>query len=150
MSDQRWTPHATVATLVERNGRFLMVEEWCGGKKVLNQPAGHLEPGEQLAAAACRETLEETRWHVRISAFLGIYINTAPNGVTYHRYCFIAEPICEQPEQLLDEGIVAAHWLTRSELLARQDELRSPLVLPAIDDYLAGRRLPLEVIYEHA
>lgn len=150
MSSPRWTPHSTVATIVEQDGRFLIVEEISSGQRVFNQPAGHIEEHERLIQAACRETLEETRWEVEISHFLGIYINTAPNGITYHRYCFIATPVCEHPESPLDDGIIAAHWLTREQLVERQAHLRSPLVMRAIDDYLTGRRLPLEVIYEHA
>ena len=84
-----WKPHITVATIVEDNGRFLMVEELKSGRTVLNQPAGHLDPNETLTEAAIRETLEETGWDVQPTGVLGIYLYTAPsNGVTYQRVCF--------------------------------------------------------------
>ncbi len=144
-----WTPHATVAAIVEKDGRFLFVEEMAEGQRVFNQPAGHIEQGESFVAATCRETLEETRWRVKPLYLVGIYVYTAPaNQVTYHRYCYACEALCEEPEASLDEGILAAHWLTRDELISRQGQWRSPLVLKCLDDYLAGKRYPLELIYE--
>lgn len=141
-------PHITVATLVERDGRFLLVREHCQGKLVLNQPAGHVEAGETLAQAAFRETLEESAWQVEISALLGLYVYqpTAGAGV-YYRVCFIAEARQHDPLQKLDDGIVAAEWLSYQEL--RQEALRSPLVLRCVEDYLNGQRLPLSALYEH-
>lgn len=145
----RWTPHATVATIVEKDGRFLLVEELRNGRKVLNQPAGHLEEHERLTEAARRETLEETGWHVEPQYLLGLYVYRAPpNGVTYHRTCFIAQALREEPDAELDTGILRALWLTREEVVARQDQLRSELVLRCIDDYLAGIRHPLSLIHE--
>jgi len=147
----RWTPHATVACIVERDGRFLLVEEIAGGKAVINQPAGHLEEGESLVAAAQRETLEETGWLVEPEALLGLYTYYAPsNGVTYHRLCFIARAIAEQPGSTLDEGILGPLWLTRDELEQRRSQLRSELVIRCIDDYLDGTRYPLDFIQETA
>lgn len=142
-----WAPHVTVATVVEHNGRFLFVYEEAEGRRVYNQPAGHLEPNESLTEAAVRETLEETRWQVRPTALLGIGLYRAPaNGVTYLRHTFAAEPIEQHPERPLDEGIIEPRWLTRDELLARESEWRSPMVLQAVDDFLDGKRYPLELL----
>ena len=106
-----WHPHVTVATIVEDQGRFLLVEEQADGREVLNQPAGHLEPAESLLEAALRETLEETGWEVELSAVTGIYLYTAPsNGVTYQRVCFAARPVRHHPERALDAGIIATNW----------------------------------------
>lgn len=145
----RWTPHATVACIVEREGRFLLVEEMASGKVVINQPAGHLEEGESFVDAARRETLEETGWQVEPEALLGMYTYQAPaNGVTYHRFCFIARAISEQAGATLDEGIIRPLWLTREELDQHRDKLRSELVARCIDDYLSGTRYPLDFIQE--
>ncbi|WP_432694958.1 NUDIX hydrolase [Marinobacterium sp. YM272] len=146
----RWTPHATVATIVERDGRFLLVEELSAdGHLVINQPAGHLEENEAFTDAARRETLEETGWQVTPTHFLGLYVYRAPaNGVTYHRACFIAEAVSHDPERDLDDGIQRALWLTRDEIADRSEMLRSKLVLECIDDYLAGTRYPLSLIHE--
>lgn len=142
-----WQPHITVATIVEAGGRFLMVEESKGGQLVLNQPAGHLEPNETLKAAAIRETLEETGWSVELTGVVGVYLYTAPsNGVTYQRVCFAATALHHDAARPLDEGIVAARWLTRDELLAQRARWRSELILRCIDDYLAGPIHALAVI----
>lgn len=144
----RWTPHTTVATVVERNGTYLMVEEDKGGPHtVFNQPAGHLEAGETLVEAALRETLEESAWQVRLCGYLGLYINTAASGITYHSHTFlaIAERECDVA---LDVDIVAAHWLTFDalEALERRQRLRSPIVMARLRDARAGRRFPLEIV----
>lgn len=134
-----WHPHITVATVIEDQGRFLMVEEFKAGKHVLNQPAGHLEPSETLCQAALRETLEETAWEVELTGVVGIYLYTAPsNGVTYQRICFAARAVRHHPQQALDTDIVRAVWLSREALLAEPDRWRSELVPRCIDDYLAG------------
>jgi 8-oxo-dGTP pyrophosphatase MutT (NUDIX family) len=146
-----WTPHATVATIVERDGRFLVVEERSDNRRVFNQPAGHVEEDETLVAAAIRETLEETGCQVRPDCLIGLYTYKAPaNGVTYYRFCFAATLLDQQAGRQLDDDIIAAHWLTRDELAQRPGQLRSPLVLRCIDDYLAGRRYPLEFVTEHS
>ncbi|MCK0536287.1 NUDIX hydrolase [Alcanivorax quisquiliarum] len=143
-------PHITVATIVERDGRFLVVRELADGMQVLNQPAGHAEEGERLVQAAFRETLEETAWQVDVTGLLGMYVYQPGHGAgVYHRYCFIAEAIKHDPGQKLDTGIEEALWLTPDELRERLEEHRSPLVMRCVDDYLSGRRLPLDVIYEH-
>ena len=142
-----WHPHITVATIVEANGRFLMVEESKGGRLVLNQPAGHLEPNETLRQAALRETLEETGWAVELNGVVGIYLYTAPsNGVTYQRVCFAATPLTHDPQRTLDEGITGALWMTRDELAAQPERWRSELILRCIDDYLAGQPYDLAVV----
>lgn len=142
-----WHPHITVATIVEANRRFLMVEESKGGRLVLNQPAGHLEPNETLRQAALRETLEETGWTVELSGVVGIYLYTAPsNGVTYQRVCFAATPLTHDPQRTLDEGITGALWMTRDELAAQPERWRSELILRCIDDYLAGQPYDLAVV----
>lgn len=143
----QWHPHKTVATVVEHNGRFLMVEELIKGQLVLNQPAGHLEADESLAAAAIRETLEETAWEVELTGFLGLYQQTnSVDNVCYIRSCFIAKAVREVPGRELDTDIVQALWLSRSELEERKDQMRSPVVLRVIDDYLQGVAYPLDVV----
>ena len=146
-----WKPHITVATVVEDNGRFLMVEELKGERAVLNQPAGHLDPNESLIDAAIRETLEETGYDVELTGVIGIYLYTAPsNGVTYQRVCFAAKPLRHLPDSPLDEGIIGPRWLTREELAAQPERWRSELVLRCIDDYLAGERHALSLIRDPA
>lgn len=139
-----WPPHITVAAIVEREGRFLLIEEEIDGKRVLNQPAGHLEPDETLLQAVVRETLEESGWRVRPTAIGGIYHYHAPGpDITYHRITFIAEPLA-QTNRPLDPVIRDVHWLIPSELAARP--LRSPLVTQCIADYQRRGGMPLEFI----
>lgn len=144
-----WTPHATVAVIVEDdNGRFLLVEESSSGLIVFNQPAGHIEQDEPILDAARREALEETGWEVEPQDFLGFYTYKAPaNGVTYYRFCFSARAVRKVSEEL-DDGIVAAHWLTLEEIRDLGPRLRSPLVLQCIEDYRNGRRYPLDIIVD--
>lgn len=142
-----WQPDVTVATIVVSDGRLLMVEEQAGGRLVLNQPAGHLEPDESLVEAALRETLEETGWDVRLTAFVGAYQWKAPEtGRHYLRFAFAAEPVLHHPERKLDEGITRALWLTPGELQSEAGRHRSPLVWRTASDFLAGRRQPLELL----
>lgn len=144
-----WTPHATVATIVEREGKLLIVEEQSHGERVFNQPAGHIEQDESIQDAALRETLEETGWKVKLTGFIGLYTYTAPqNGVCYYRFCFAAEAIEETSNQL-DQDIIAAHWLDLEDIKALGKQLRSPLVLRCFEDYYNKPHLPLETIYEH-
>ncbi|MNV69768.1 Phosphatase NudJ [compost metagenome] len=150
MQEPRWTPHVTVATVVVRDGRLLLVEEAINGRQVLNQPAGHLEPDESLAAAAVRETLEETGWTVRLSAFIGSYQWTAPDGTPFLRFAYAAEPVSHDADRPLDDGILRALWLTPAELKADPGRLRSPLVWQVVADYLAGQRHPLCIVKEAA
>lgn len=142
-----WAPHVTVATIIERDNRYLMVYEEADGKKVYNQPAGHLDPDETLTEAALRETLEETGWTVKLTGVVGVNLYTAPsNGITYFRTTFTAEPISHDTSRALDTGIIEALWLSYEELVARKDQLRSPMTLQIIEEYRAGRCFPLEVV----
>lgn len=143
----QWTPYVTVAAIIEREGRFLMVEEEIDGRVVINQPAGHLERGESLAEAARREVLEETAWHFRPQAVVGVYLY-APSGSerSYLRVCFLGVCDAHEPARALDKEILRAPWLSRDELLAQRERLRTPLVLRCIDDYRAGRSFPLDLL----
>jgi 8-oxo-dGTP pyrophosphatase MutT (NUDIX family) len=136
----------TVAAVIERDGRFLFVEELVGGKLVLNQPAGHVERGESVIEAVVRETLEESGFEFEPQHLIGIYHWQADGGPTFLRLAFCGHGIPPPGAVRLDEGIVATHWLTRPQLLARLDDLRSPMVLRCLDDYLAGVRLALDTI----
>lgn len=141
------THHVTVACVVEREGRFLFVEETVGDALVLNQPSGHWEDGETLVAGAIREALEETGWDVRPTALLGIYEYTPPGlGYGFLRFAFLAEPLRHHAARPLDAGIARALWLSPDELRARAGQHRSPMVQQAVDDALAGRSLPLATI----
>ena len=141
-----WDARLTVATIIERDGRFLIVEEYADGEElVYNQPAGHLDEAETLAAAAIRETLEETAWEVQVDAVVGLYYWTHPRGHTFIRTCFAGRALHHHPDQPLDHGIERALWLSRDEIAALGSKLRSPMVLRCVDDYLAGRRYPLEL-----
>ncbi len=144
-----WKPHATVACVIEQDGKFLFVEEMSHGIRVINQPAGHLEDGEAIIAGALREVIEETAWHVEITAFIGFYVYRPPqNESTYHRYCFAAKPINKIENQALDSDIIQTHWLSYDEMLSEAYNLRSPLVRTAVEDYIAGKRYPLDLIHE--
>ncbi|MCK2183674.1 NUDIX domain-containing protein [Halomonas getboli] len=146
----RWHPYVTVATVVERAGRFLIVEEDRGGPEtVFNQPAGHLEPGERIQDAALRELREETAWQVGLSDYLGIYVYQAPDGTTFHSHGFYGMALARLGNEL-DPDILATHWVTLEELeaLERLGRLRSPLVLRRVRDALAGRFYPMDVIHE--
>ena len=140
-------PHLTVAAVVERNGRFLCVEEVADGATVFNQPAGHVDDGESLIAAVARETLEETGWVFVPDALLGIYRWVKPDtGDTFIRAAFRGTLVEQRHATPPDSDIVAAHWLTRAELAAQP--LRSPVVLRCIDDYRAGVSHPLSVLQD--
>jgi 8-oxo-dGTP pyrophosphatase MutT (NUDIX family) len=142
-------PAVTVATIVERDGRFLLVEEETRAGRKLNQPAGHLEAGETIAAGAARETLEETGWRVAPAHLVGIYTWSArDDSPMFVRFAFAASALSHDVARPLDHGIVQALWLTYDELVARRADHRSPLVLRCIDDYRAGRRWPADVIAE--
>ena len=146
MESGEWLPRLTVATIIERDGRFLLVEEYADGEElVYNQPAGHLDEHETLAAGAIRETLEETAWEVDVSAIVGVYYWTHPKGHTFVRTCFSGTALYYHPHQPLDDGIARTVWLTRNEVAALGPKLRSPMVLRCTDDNLAGKRYPLEL-----
>lgn len=141
-----WKPHVTVAAIVERDGRFLVVEEKVRGDRVLNNPAGHLEPGESFLEAVCRETLEETGWEFEPTAVTGIYLWKNGQDETMLRIAFHGHCAKHHSDRALDKDILAALWLSRVELTQPDRQLRSPLVLQCIDDYLAGKRYPLELL----
>lgn len=141
------TIHLTVATIVQRDGKFLMVHERDGDRTVINQPAGHIEPGETPQQAALRETLEETGWQVELTGFLGLFTYRSPrNGVTYYRIAFTAEPLALADGAELDHGIIAARWHSLAELEAVAHQLRSPLVLHNIRTAVAGDIHPLSLV----
>lgn len=139
----------TVAAVIEHVGRFLLVEEQGEGSDlVFNQPAGHLEPGENLLAAVVREVREETGQHFVPLGLVGMYLYTSPiNGVTYHRSCFYGT--VSEPEQILvheASEVVASHWLTLDDIKSRRRAHRSPMVLRCIEDYLNGQRGSLQLV----
>lgn len=145
-----WPPHVTVATVVQREGEYLLVEERdkTTGEMVFNQPAGHLDPGESVIEAAMRETLEETGWEVRLTAVLGMSLYLAPgNGITYYRTSFLAEPVQPVIDAVIDPDIHAVHWLDYDEILANSARMRSPLVLATIEQYRKGYCYPLDLFY---
>lgn len=151
MEPMIWAPHVTVASLVEWEGRFLIVEEWAEDQLVYNQPAGHLEPGESLVEAVTRETREETGLSFQPSHLVGIYRWSLPKSDrTYLRFCFAGSTSAATEAQPLDPAIRSVLWLTRAELIARETRLRSPLVLRCIDDYLAGPPHSLELLHDVA
>ncbi|MDT9000897.1 NUDIX hydrolase [Paucibacter sp. APW11] len=155
MKQERWKPSVTVAAVIEHEGRFLMVEEETSEGLMFNQPAGHLDPGESPQQGVVREALEETARHFVPEALLGLYMarfqRPARQGrdledVTYLRLAFcgsVGEPV---PGLALDQGIVRTLWMSVEELRACADRHRSPLVMRCVEDYLAGRRLPLEAL----
>lgn len=142
-----WKPHVTVAAVVERDGKFLLVEEHTEDGIRYNQPAGHLECRESLIDAVIRETLEETGYHFRPKALVGVYNwRNEARDMTYLRFAFAGDVIGHEAGRALDEGIIAAHWLTPDEIRARREQHRSPLIVRCMEDCLAGRRYPLELI----
>ncbi len=148
-----WKPSVTVAAIIEREGRFLLVEEETSDGIRFNQPAGHLDPNESLPQAVTRETLEEAAYDFTPTALVGMYMSrylSSRTGkeVTYLRFAFCGE-LGAQHDRPLDHGILRTVWMTREELLACQEKHRSPLVLRCVDDYLAGMRAPLSLLYTH-
>lgn len=149
-----WAPSVTVAAVIERQGRFLLVEEETSEGVRFNQPAGHLDPFESLQQAVVRETLEETAHDFTPTALIGMYMSRyvsarTSRDVTYLRFTF-AGSVGQQHDQPLDTGILRALWMSYDELAACQSSHRSPLVLRCVDDYLAGVRAPLSLLQTHA
>lgn len=150
MSVMIWKPNVVVAAIVERDGKFLLVEEHADGKLVLNQPAGHLDEGESLMDAVVRETLEETAWHFVPEALLGVYRWLHPTkSITYLRFAFIGRVTSHEAERPLDHEIVRTLWLTPEAIRAERIRHRSPQVERCLDDYLAGHRYSLDLLKEY-
>lgn len=142
-----WKPHVTVAAVIERNGAFLMVEEETAQGLMFNQPAGHLELGESLAAAVTRETIEESGWDFSPEHLIGIYQwRQSERDLTYLRFAFTGRLGRHHDDRPLDTGIVRTLWMTAEEIRSRQARHRSPLVMKCVEDYLAGRRVPLDIL----
>lgn len=142
-----WKPDVTVAAVIERDGRFLLIEEETDAGLRLNQPAGHWEPHESLIAATRRETLEESAYHFTPQALVGVYrYRYAPKNMTFLRFAFCGETAGHEPDRVLDDGIVRAVWLTPDEVRTGAAHHRTPLVVRCMEDYLAGRRYPLELL----
>ena len=148
-----WKPSVTVASVIERDGHFLLVEEETSDGIRFNQPAGHLDPNETLVEAAVRETIEESAYDFTPTALIGIYMarylsSRTGQEVTYLRFAFTGD-VGAVHDRPLDEGILRAVWMTREEMLTCQHKHRSALVLRCVDDYLAGKRAPLSLLYTH-
>ena len=155
MSVERWKPSVTVAAIVEQGGRFLLVEERTPEGLRLNNPAGHLDPGESPLQGVVRECLEETACHFTPTALLGLYMSRfqrparpghAAEDVTYLRLAYTGTLGDPEPGRLLDAPIMRTLWLTPEEIRASAALHRSPLLLRCIEDHLAGRRFPLDVV----
>lgn len=152
----RWKPHVTVAAVVEREGRFLLVEEQTSDGLRLNNPAGHLDCGESLVQACSRETLEETAHAFRPTGLVGVYLSRVPRPasgglpaqvVTYLRFAFCGELGAFAADRRLDHGIVRTLWMTPQEIRASVERHRSTALLQCVQDYLAGVRYPLEMLH---
>jgi ADP-ribose pyrophosphatase YjhB (NUDIX family) len=142
-----WKPHVTVAAVIERNGRFLLVEEETDRGIRFNQPAGHLEEGETLAEAVRREVYEETGWRFEPESVVAVQLwRRNPEAPSFLRICFSGRCIGHDPDRKLDDGILATHWLSRDEIAAAHSRLRSPLVLISVDEYLREARYPLSLL----
>ena len=148
----RWKPNVTVAALIERDGHFLLVEEDTSDGLRLNNPAGHLDPGESPIQACIREVLEETAHDFTPTAVVGVYLNRfrrtrTGDDITYLRFAFAGQLGTHHGWRALDEGIVRTVWMTPEEIRATRDRHRSPLLLRCLDDYLAGQRFSLNLVH---
>jgi len=155
---ERWKPSATVAAVIEHDGRFLLVEEHTPEGLRLNNPAGHLDPGESLVDACAREAMEETAHAFTPTHLVGVYMarfhrpardEQPAETFTYLRFAFSGLLGACNPQQALDSGIVRTVWMTPEEIRACPERHRSPMVLRCMEDYLAGQRFPLSLIYTH-
>ncbi len=157
-ANQGFKPSVTVAAIIEQGGRFLLVEEHTPEGLKLNNPAGHLDPGESPSEGCARETLEETAYHFTPTHLVGIYLSrfarTLASGqvqdITYLRFAFCGELGDAVPNQPLDHGIVRTLWMTEAEIRASAARHRSPLLLKCLDDYLAGKRFALDLVFTDA
>ena len=148
-----WKPSVTVAAVIERDGKFMLIEEETSEGVRLNQPAGHLDPHETLEQAVVREVMEEAAHDFIPEALVGVYMSryaskSRGTDVTYLRFAFCGKA-GKQYDQPLDHGILRTLWMTREELAACPERHRSPLLLQCVDDYLAGRRIPLDMLHTH-
>ena len=147
MTDPIWKPHTTVAAVVERQGKFLLVKEMVKGEVVYNQPAGHLEPGESILDAVVRETLEETQYEFTPNALQGIYrfVPDSSSDSSYIRFLFRGT-VGDSLNGALDEGIISVEWMSYEEIKDSRQQHRSPLVLQCVDDYFYKSSCPLDLI----
>jgi 8-oxo-dGTP pyrophosphatase MutT (NUDIX family) len=148
----RWKPSVTVAAIIERDGRYLLVEEHTPEGLRLNNPAGHLDPGESPAQGVARETLEETAFDFAPTALVGLYLSrfqreSTGEDVTYLRFAYSGELGAFHPDRSLDTGIVRTLWLTPDEIRSCADRHRSPLLLRCMEDHLGGQRHPMELVF---
>lgn len=148
----RWKPNVTVAAVIERDGRFLLVEEETADGLKLNNPAGHLDQGETPAQGCAREAMEESAYEFTATALVGVYISRFTRSrdnedITYLRFAFAGEIGAHFPDLALDEGIVRTIWMTADEIRACPERHRSPLLLRCLEDYVAGQRFPLSAVY---
>ncbi len=142
-----WKPHVTVAAVIENKGQFLLVEETTDFGLAFNQPAGHLEQGEDLISAVKREVLEETAWQFKPESIIGVQLwRRSPDFPSFVRFVFSGSVENHDPNRQLDDGIITTHWLTRDQIHEKHAQLRSPLVLTSVDDYLNGQRFPLSLL----
>ena len=151
----RWKPNVTVAALIQRDGHFRLVEEDTSDGLRLNNPAGHLDPGESPIQACVREVLEETAHDFTPTAVVGVYLNRfrrtrTGDDITYLRFAFAGQLGTHHGWRALDEGIVRTVWMTPEEIRATRDRHRSPLLLRCLDDYLAGQRFALSLVHTDA
>ena len=145
-----WKPEVTVAAVIERDGRFLLIEEETERGTLFNQPAGHLEADETLTEAVVRETLEESAHHFVPEALLGVYHHTSRPGTSYMRFAFSGSVSGAEPGRALDSGILRHVWMSAGEIRACRERHRSPLVMQCVDDFLAGTRYPLDIVRRYA
>lgn len=142
-----WKPHATVAAVIEQDNRFLIIEEKVAGEIQYNQPAGHVEDGESFIDAVVRETLEEAARDFTPDYVTGVYLWKHPdNQESFIRIAFSGQVMAHHPERALDDGIITTHWMSRDDIATLGDKLRSPMVLHCIDDYIAGKQYPLDLL----
>ncbi len=142
-----WKPHVTVAAVIEQDNKFLLVEEHTNNGIAFNQPAGHLENGESILTAVKREVNEETAWQFKPESITAIQLwRKTPESPSFLRVCFAGKVHSFDAEQPLDNDIIATHWLTREQIIGKQSQLRSPLVLNTIDAYLKGEHYPLSLL----
>ncbi len=150
--DTRWKPSVTVAAIIEQGGRYLLIEEHTPEGLRLNNPAGHLDPGESPAEGCAREALEETAFAFTPTALIGVYLQrfqreATGEDITYLRFAYGGELGACDATRALDDGIVRTLWMTLDEVRESAARHRSPLVLRCIEDHAAGQRYPLDTVF---